>query len=151
VARSALVPAALAVLAALGAALLGWGLLRSQSLPSGPEPVAFDRAPCTRCGMLIGEPAFAGQLQTRDGRVLDFDDPGCLLLYLRERDPDVHAVWLHHHAEDRWIPQDRVAFVPVPATPMGYGLGAVERGGATLSWDEALARAAASEDRRRHP
>ena len=134
-----------AALAGLGLALLVWALLRAQALPSGPEPVAWDREPCARCRMLIGQPGFAAQLQTRDGRVLFFDDPGCLLLYRSERDPELHAAWFHHRAEERWIPLERVAFVPVPSSPMGYDLAAVDTGGGTLSYDEALARSAGLE------
>lgn len=136
---------ALPALGALGLALLAWGLFRAQALPTGPQAVAFDREPCARCRMLIGQPGFAAQIQIRDGRVLFFDDPGCLLLYRRERDPEVHAIWFHHHGDERWIALERVAFVPVPSTPMGYGLGAVEAGGDALSYDEALARALAVE------
>jgi len=96
--------------------------------PEGPEPVAWDREACARCRMLIGDPRFAAQLQTRDGRVLNFDDPGCLLRFRAERDPEVQALWFHHHREDRWIRGDRVAFVdPGGPTPMGYGLAAVAR------------------------
>ncbi len=48
--------------------------------PDAVEPVAWDRAVCARCSMLVGASArFAAQLQTEDGTVLDFDDPGCLL------------------------------------------------------------------------
>lgn len=139
---------ALAVLAA--GALLLRALLEAQSLPTGPVPVPWDRAACARCRMLVSDPSFAAQLQLESGDVLFFDDPGDLLLYLDENDPDTHAVWLHHVDEDRWIPRARVAFVPRRPTPMGFGLGAVEEGfaGDALSWEEALARARAREAER---
>ncbi len=136
---------------ALGAAgLLAWALLRAQSLPEGPLPVAFDREACARCRMLVSEPAFAAQLQTADGRILVFDDPAELLLTVAEQKPEVHAAWFHHLREERWIPGDRVVFVPVDTSPMGFGLGAVERGEEpdAMSWDEALARARAIEAER---
>jgi copper chaperone NosL len=90
-----------------------------------PQPIAWDREPCAHCRMLIGDPAFAAQLVTADGVVASFDDPGCLL----SAEPDLaaaRAVWFHHLREDRWIPADRVGFVRVPRTPMGFGLGAVD-------------------------
>jgi hypothetical protein len=78
--------------------------------------------------MLISDPAFAAQIVTADAEVLDFDDPGCLLLHLEEHHLPPRAIWFHHAREDRWLRGDGVAFVPVGQTPMGYGLGAVEAG-----------------------
>lgn len=114
------------VLALVGA--LALALSWTEGLPDGPVPVAWDREACAHCRMHVGEPAFAAQLQLTDGRVLHFDDPGCLLRYEAEVRPQVHAAWFHHVREDRWIPGARVAFVPVHPTPMGYGAGAVEVG-----------------------
>jgi copper chaperone NosL len=96
--------------------------------PLAPEPIAFDREPCRHCRMLISDPAFAAQLRTEAGETLAFDDPGCLIRYRQEHAPAVRAAWFHHLSEDRWIPESEVAFVPVPATPMDFGLGAVEAG-----------------------
>jgi copper chaperone NosL len=103
----------------------------------GPRPIVWNKEACAHCHMLIGDPHFAAQIQTADGAVYDFDDPGCLLLF-RASHPeiDVRATWYHHVREDRWIPGERVAFVRSPApTPMGYGLGAVERGTQTAALD----------------
>ena len=94
----------------------------------GPVPIAFDRTPCAHCRMVVSDPAFAAQLQTSDGEVFDFDDPGCLLRFREERAPEVRALFFHHLREDRWIPGGSVAFVRAERTPMGYGLGAVEAG-----------------------
>ncbi|NMO14834.1 hypothetical protein HPC49_00720 [Pyxidicoccus fallax] len=110
------------------ASVLGLALAWTEGLPEGPVPVAWDREACAHCRMHVGEPAFAAQLQLADGRVLNFDDPGCLLRYEAEKRPAVHAAWFHHVREDRWIPGAQVAFVPVSPTPMGYGVGAVEAG-----------------------
>ena len=115
------------VAAALLVALVAGGLVlaRAQRLPDGPEPIAWDRAPCAHCHMLIGEPGFAAQLQLDDGRVLDFDDPGCLLHRLSRETSRVHAIWFHHAHQDRWLAADAVAFRRVAQSPMGFGLAAV--------------------------
>jgi hypothetical protein len=110
-------------LAIFGVAL--WAIDASRTPPEGPVPVAWDRQPCAHCGMHLGEPAFAVQLHTTDGDVLFFDDPGCYFAYVAEHSPAVHAVWFHHLKEDRWLPQSAVGFLPVPTSPMGWGLGAV--------------------------
>jgi hypothetical protein len=76
--------------------------------------------------MLVGDPAFAAQLQAPAGDVRFFDDAGCLLLYAAERPGDEASSWFHHLREERWIPAQRVGFVPADATPMSYGFGAVD-------------------------
>jgi copper chaperone NosL len=94
----------------------------------GPQPIAFDREACAHCRMLISEARFAAQLETRDGEVQSFDDPGCLLAALAARSPQVRALWFRHYREERWLSGDEVAFVPGERTPMGYGLAAVAAG-----------------------
>lgn len=124
--------AALWVGLGLGAAALGafvWLLAGAQALPQGVEPPVWDKTACANCRMHVGERGFAAQLQLQDGRVLNFDDPGCLFAW-QARTPGaaVHATYFHHHAEERWIPAAQVGFVKVSPTPMGFGLGAVDVG-----------------------
>ena len=66
----------------------------TQRLPSGPVLIVWDREACAECHMHVGEPRFAAQLQTEEGDVLNFDDPGCLLRYAQERRPRVRAMYL---------------------------------------------------------
>lgn len=120
------VPALLVALA-LGAWLAVRGSAR---LPDGPVEPDWDHSVCARCGMLISERGFAAQVQLRDGRVLHYDDPGCLLSDWDPEDrsePGVHAVWFHHRSEPRWLSAAEVGFEPAAHTPMNFGLDAVER------------------------
>ncbi|MDQ3266649.1 MAG: hypothetical protein M3Y59_23865 [Myxococcota bacterium] len=118
------------VLALLGLGFVGAvaaGVLRSQQLADGPVPVVWDKTSCAHCRMAVSERGFAAQLQLKDGRVLDFDDPGCLFRLLAPvREDQLHALWFHHLREDRWLPGQEVGFVKVTPTPMGYGWGAVD-------------------------
>lgn len=129
-------------------ALAGWVALGAIALAAcapadGPRPIAYDREPCRHCRMLISEPRFAAQLQTRDGEIWSFDDPGCLLSALAAGSPEVRALWFHHLREDRWLAAEQVAFQETKPTPMGYGLGAVEAGTpGSLSLEQARARIA---------
>ena len=109
----------------------------------GPTSIAYDHEACAHCHMLIGDPRYAAQLVTEAGDVLDFDDPGCLLVYLAEQHPRVRALWFRDSRADRWLGGDEVRFVPGAATPMGWGLAAVsaETPGA-LSLEAATARLA---------
>lgn len=115
------------VLAALGsgaAFVLTW----LERPPSGPVEPAWDRQACAYCSMHLGERGFAAQLQTDDGEVLFFDDPGCLLHWRTEHPGRAGLAYFHHHDNDLWLPESRTGFVRVDATPMGWGFAAVESG-----------------------
>lgn len=130
----------LALLAVLGVGF-GWLLVRAQARPQGPVPIVWDQQACADCRMHIGEPGFAAQVQLEDGRVLDFDDPGCAIRWLDGHPDPVRALWLHHHTEDRWLGREQAGFVAVPVSPMGYGLATVARDQpGALPWDQAVAR-----------
>lgn len=116
--------AALAVVSAIGA--LVYVLERP---PEGLEPIVWDHSSCSHCHMHVGDPHYAAQLQTIDGEVHNFDDPGCLFEWRAEHRPAVSQTYFHHHRQQRWLSGDEVGFVEVDQeTPMGYGLGAVEAG-----------------------
>lgn len=115
------------VLSVVGGAI-AWSVLASSKLPDGPVDIVWDKAACAACGMHVGEPPFAAQLTTTDGRTHAFDDPGCLFLWVEEHRPEVHTIYFRDHRSDRWIAESRVAFVPIEPSPMGFGLGAVDVG-----------------------
>jgi len=100
-------------------------VVRSQQPPSGVRAIVWDRESCAHCGMTISDHRFACQLQTASGEIYDFDDPGCLLSFLGERHPAVHAIYFHALEGEAWLQAPAVAFVTGQHTPMGYGLGAV--------------------------
>lgn len=142
----------LGIIAALAllAVGLGWLIARLQSPPSGPEPVVWDRTVCAECRMAVSDPRYAAQLQTRDGRVLDFDDPGCLFLYQAATAPAVHAVYFHHCREERWLSDAETGFLSSGPSPMDFNLGAVDRqeaGAMTLAAARAQALARRTGDR----
>jgi hypothetical protein len=138
--------AAAGMLLGLGviAGAVAWQVREGQRLPDGPVPVAWDREVCAHCHMQVSEMAFAVQLQTSDGEVVNFDDPGCFFLYLDGERPAVHEVWFHDSRGDRWLRRSEVGFVPAAATPMNLGFAAVARDvPGALTFDEARARVAA--------
>lgn len=113
------------VVAVVGGAIT-WSVVASSKLPDGPAEIVYDKAACAACGMHVGEPSFAAQLTTKDGRVHAFDDPGCLLLFVAEQQPQVHSMFFRHQRENRWLAGSSVGFVPMDQTPMGFGLAAVD-------------------------
>ena len=112
---------------------------------AGPVEVPLDRVACARCGMLVSEIGFAGQLRTRSGEVRFYDDPGCLLLDAEEHADDPSAVWFHAHDAERWLSAAEVGFERTEPTPMGYGLAARAAGEGRLDRAAALAHARARE------
>lgn len=92
--------------------------------------ILWDREVCAQCGMTISDPRFACQLQTTSGDVYDFDDPGCLLTFLRRHRPHVRAIYFHALKGISWFKYPQVAFLAHQQSPMGYGLGAVAIGSA---------------------
>jgi copper chaperone NosL len=116
---------------ALGLLLVGvlvFVVLRLQQPPEGVRPIIFDRESCAECGMSISDPRFAAQLQTAGGEVYDFDDPGCLLAFIQEHHPRVHAMYFHAFDASVWLTANEVGFVRGVQSPMGYGLAAVRKG-----------------------
>ncbi|HEY5948261.1 MAG TPA: hypothetical protein VIV40_22345 [Kofleriaceae bacterium] len=97
-------------------------------IPDEVQPIAWNVEACAHCHMLIGDPAFAAQVITDDGKVLSFDDPGCAARFIRENHTKIHRAWFHDGHSDRWIPLADVAFVKAATSPMGSGMIAVAKG-----------------------
>jgi len=112
--------------------------------PEGPVSVAWDSEVCSHCKMHVGDPRFAAQLQTVEGDILNFDDPGCLFDYLASHETSIHALYFRNHAADGWLSQSETGFIAVDDSPMGYGLGAVPKeteGAQGIDWAKAQVKA----------
>jgi hypothetical protein len=99
-------------------------VLACQTARTGPVPIVWDAEACAECRMHVGEPRFAAQLQTTDGQILNFDDPGCALRFVARERPSIAELYFHHHEEDTWLTRSQTAFARASTSPMGYGLGA---------------------------
>lgn len=95
---------------------------------NAPPDIAWDHAVCAECGMLVSDPAYGSALVLGDGKMLPFDDPGCLLKYMMDQKPSVHAMWFHDGAQDRWLRESEAAFTGGHVSPMGSGLMPVPAG-----------------------
>jgi hypothetical protein len=105
----------------------GYTAYAGSKVSEGPMPFVFP-AMCPQCQMAVLDPAFAAEIITKKGKAEFFDDPGCLFEYLDRQANHPRAVWFHHRELDRWLPEDKVEFVQVPKSPMGYGIQAVDPG-----------------------
>lgn len=118
----------------------------------GPRPVALGAELCQHCHMTVADERFVSQLVSTTGKVLVYDDPGCLATAVQEGRVEparVHSLWVTDfltpgtlvQAEEAWfVRADGIS------SPMASGLLAVaterqadsvaaELGGVVLRWD----------------
>ena len=136
--------------------LAGIATMLACATPS-PHPVVYGTDQCAHCHMTVADPRYAAELVTRTGKVIVFDDIGCLVAYLATgavQQGSVHSTWAHDYvAPGEWVPTRDLAFVRSDSfhTPMGSGLAALARpqvadsireaaGGERLDWTQVLAR-----------
>ena len=54
--------------------------------PEGMVEIKWDRDTCVRCNMVISDRRFAAEMRGGpDNTVFKFDDPGCLVFWLKEK------------------------------------------------------------------
>jgi len=124
-----------------------------------PRPIVYGSDQCAHCHMTIADPRFAAELVTTTGKVLVFDDIGCLSSFMAGGGMAVgaiHSTWAHDYlAPDTFLRTDQLHFVRSAAfhTPMSSEIAAVVRPGSAdslgttlpgerLDWTQVLALAA---------
>lgn len=125
----------------LAATLVGCG----GDPPSGPIDIKWDRTACDRCRMVLSDRRHSAQVRMplAEGRskVLAFDDIGCAIVWLEDkdwRDDPRTEIWVNDWRTGDWIDARQAAYVAGQVTPMGYGLGAqTETDPAGLEFGEA--------------
>lgn len=127
-------------------------LLAGACTVPGPRPVVLGSESCAHCHMTVADDRFIAQLVTSTGKVLIYDDPGCLATALRDGVVDedrIRSVWVTDFldpaslldASEAWFVQSDAVH-----TPMASGLAAlatraqadsvaVSVQGAVLRWD----------------
>ncbi len=69
-----------------------------------PLPIKIGKTNDTQCAMIIKSERNAAEAIAPDGRTWFFDDPGCMILWLKERDwADKAVLWVHTIDTKRWI------------------------------------------------
>lgn len=111
--------------------------------PGRPGRIVYGGEACAHCHMTITDPRFAAQLVTPKGRVLAFDDIGCLVTYARTRLPGVPApdAWVNDFlSPDSLLEGTHAVFLQAEsvATPMGSHLLALRPGPSADSLRAAL-------------
>ncbi|HYE74113.1 MAG TPA: nitrous oxide reductase accessory protein NosL [Blastocatellia bacterium] len=93
---------------------------------------------CYHCKMAISEKQFASEFVTPDGEARKFDDLGCMLEFVKSKNPQNVTFFVNDFNTKQWLKADRAFFVKSSEidTPMS--------GGIIAFGDQAQAKAAAA-------
>jgi len=95
-----------------------------------PLPIKLNHTNDTECAMLIKSEKNAAEVVAPDGRTWFFDDPGCMIKWLRDKPfKDRATLWVRTVDTNRWIDAKKAYFGVKDHTAMHYGFGARERKG----------------------
>ena len=82
---------------------------------------------CPECKMPIETLSFAAEAVLPNGKTFFFDDPGCLILWLEDKElKNEITLWIHTLDTTQWIDAKDAYFSLTDNTPMLYGFGAYE-------------------------
>ncbi|MFC0296789.1 nitrous oxide reductase accessory protein NosL [Geobacillus jurassicus] len=116
------------------------------------EPVAIDEKndKCDFCHMAVGNNQFATELVLKNGKVLKFDDIGCMYQWMKEhKNETVEAMFVRDYETNDWLEADQATYVydQTIRTPMAYNVISFkdedkakkfveQHGGAVLTYNE---------------
>ncbi|WP_313189539.1 nitrous oxide reductase accessory protein NosL [Sphingobacterium sp.] len=131
--------------------LIMFGLQACQG-NSEPKPIKYGSDQCAYCKMTISDARFGTQLQTKKGRVYNFDDVQCMISFVKEssvKKEEVAAYFLPDYSSNKLLPADKMFYLKSEElkSPMRGNIAAFEKtedlektkaelGGTTLSWDD---------------
>ena len=120
-----------------------------------PRPLAYDQENCRHCHMTLADQRFGAELVMRTGRVLPFDDTGCLITFLETDSVStaaVHSIQVADFLAPHALLDAATAMFLVSDsihTPMDYHIAALSKeradsvrgalGGALVTWEQARA------------
>ncbi|MCG5026931.1 nitrous oxide reductase accessory protein NosL [Anoxybacillus flavithermus] len=91
------------------------------------EPVAIDEKndKCAFCHMAVGNNQFATELVLKNGKVLKFDDIGCMYRWMKEHENEtVEAMFVRDYETNDWMEAGKATYVydQTIRTPMAYNV-----------------------------
>jgi hypothetical protein len=87
---------------------------------------------CSECSMDIEELDYLAELIAKNGNTYFFDDIGCLVLWLKNHNPDTKAMLTKTLDTHKWIDVKKAWYTRIAPSPMGYGFAALENKKDTL-------------------
>lgn len=102
--------------------------------------------------MTISNRHFATQIRSAsDGKLRQFDDPGCAILWRGDEGAPEDEIWVHNAEGDAWLDARSARFGTGFKTPMGHGYGTTDNEG-DLDWATVETQVRERErERREHP
>lgn len=99
------------------------------TVAEGPPELRLGVDECSRCRMIVSEPATAAVARGPGGEEARFDDLACLTGFVDERGTDGWQIWVHTLDGDDWLEAERAHYLRDPRriTPMGSGWVALAR------------------------
>ncbi len=94
-----------------------------------PLPIKLNKTNDTECAMLIETETNAAEVALKDGRTWFFDDPGCMVKWLKDKPfKDSAKLWVHTVDTNRWIDAKKAKYSVTYHSAMHYGFGSLEKG-----------------------
>lgn len=124
--RSLRVFGPLAVTVLSGVWMVGWGCDGTGDSQRAPE-IILGKDTCQGCIMIVSDARYAAGYTDEDGMPRAFDDIGCMVEYVREREDFPYVLWVSDYDTRGWVRAASAWFVRSDdfITPMGSGLVAV--------------------------
>ncbi len=99
------------------------------------------------CKMVIDDISHATQVASKSGKSWVFDDIGCMVLWLKDKDTDGMKLWVYAQDSKKWIDAQKAFYTFDESTPMHHGFGAYEhKKGDMISFEEVKKRVLRGED-----
>ena len=94
-----------------------------------PLPIKLNKTNDTECAMLIKTDKNSAEVALKDGRTWFFDDPGCMVKWLKDKPfKDSAKLWVHTIDTNRWIDAKSAKYTTTYHSAMHYGFGSLEKG-----------------------
>ena len=90
-----------------------------------PLAILLGKTNDTQCAMLIKSEENAAEVVAPDGRTWFFDDPGCMVLWLKDKPfKDQATLWVHAIDTKEWVDGRKAFYGVTDPSEMHYGFGA---------------------------
>jgi copper chaperone NosL len=95
-----------------------------KSVPDKPPVIMAGKDACDNCFMLINENKYAASIWLSNGEAKRFDDIGCMMNYVHQKNSNVIAYWVYDYNTGQPVRAERSFFISTDSltTPMGSGL-----------------------------
>ncbi len=107
-----------------------------------PLPIKLNKTNDTVCAMLIKTQINAAEVALKDGRTWFFDDPGCMVKWLKDKPfKDSAKLWVYTVDTHKWVDARKAKYLTTYHSAMHYGFGAVEKDkNGTIDFNEMVLR-----------